>query len=346
MQLKNILNKAYETHNLDIQEIVTLLNTDDKNVHLLYQYADKVRQEFVGDEVFLRGLIEFSSYCKNDCFYCGLRKSNKNAQRYRMSKEEIIERADLAYTVGYKTIVLQSGDDFYYKAEDLADIIKGIKEKCDVAITLSIGEREEWEYSMLKSAGADRFLMRFETSNKALYQKLHPKMTFENRINCLKILKKLGYELGTGFLVGLPEQTIEDLANDILLVKQLDADMIGIGPFISNPDTPLKDFPNGSTELTLRCIAILRLLMPDTNIPATTALGTLDPQGRQKALRCGANIIMPNVNSNEYKEKYQLYPGKICINEDAFHCKGCVENMITSQGRRVGQGYGHSRHKM
>jgi len=315
--IKNIIEKGYKTHDLTHQEIVMLLNSQDEDKQLLFEYADETRKKFVGDEVFLRGLIEFSSYCKNDCLYCGLRKSNKQAERYRMSQDEIVEVAKKAYDMGYRTVVLQSGEDNFWICEKLCNVIKAIKSACDVAITLSIGERSEEDYKCFKEAGADRFLMRFETSNKDLYKMLHPNMSFENRIDCLKTIKKLGYELGTGFLIGLPNQTIEDIANDILFVKELDSDMIGIGPFIANPNTPLKDYSNGDVDITLKCIAILRLIMPDTNIPATTALGTLDPFGRQKGLKCGANIIMPNVNLLEYKQKYELYPGKICINEDA-----------------------------
>lgn len=346
MNIRKILDKAYKYHELSFNEVKTLLLLDGDDKKLLFEVADKVRKEHVGDEVFLRGLIEFSSCCKNDCFYCGLRRSNKMAQRYRMSKDEIVEAAKRAYNMGYRTIVLQSGEDMFYTVEYLCEIIKGIKKVADVAITLSIGERTYEEYKAFKEAGADRFLMRFETSNKELYQMYHPGMSFENRIECLKNIKSLGYELGTGFLIGLPNQSIDDLANDILLTCELDADMIGIGPFIAHPQTPFKDHPNGSVELTLKCIAILRLLLPDTNIPATTALGTLDPLGRQKGLKCGANIVMPNVNDLKYKLKYELYPGKICINEDATKCRGCIESIIISLGRKIGEGYGVSKHSL
>lgn len=346
MDIKVILDKAYNSKELSFDEIKMLLLLEDDEKDMLFEFADRVRREYVGDEVFLRGLIEFSSYCKNDCLYCGLRRSNKEAQRYRMTKDEIVDAAKRAYDMGYRTIVLQSGEDMFYTCEVMCEIIRDIKNVCDVAITLSIGEKSYDEYRSYKKAGADRFLMRFETSNKELYQMYHPGMSLENRIRCLKDIKSLGYELGTGFLIGLPDQSIDDIANDILLIKELDADMIGIGPFISNPHTPLKDAPNGSVDLTLKCIAILRLLMPDTNIPATTALGSLDALGRQKGLKCGANIVMPNVNDLEYKLKYQLYPGKICINEDVTKCRGCIESIILSLGRKVGRGYGMSRHKM
>ncbi|WAM33721.1 [FeFe] hydrogenase H-cluster radical SAM maturase HydE [Caldicellulosiruptor morganii] len=344
MNVKEILDKAYNTHKLSKDEIKLLLTLEGEERQLLFDLADRTRQKYVGDDVFLRGLIEFSSYCKNDCFYCGLRRSNTEAQRYRMQEEEIVEVARRAYEMGYRTVVLQSGEDPYYTRERMCSIIRKIKEEVDVAITLSIGERPYEDYKAFRQVGADRYLMRFETSNKELYQKLHPGMSFENRIECLKWIKSLGYELGTGFLIGLPGQTVDDLANDILLVCELDADMVGIGPFIPHPQTPLKDAHEGSVDITLKCIAILRLLLPDSNIPATTALGTLDPLGRQKGLKCGANIVMPNVNDLDYKLKYELYPGKICINEDATKCRGCIESIIISLGRRVGQGYGQSRH--
>jgi len=344
MKIKEILDKAYNEHHLTKDEIKFLLNSEGEEKELLFAYADRVRKEYVGDDVYLRGLIEFSSYCKNDCFYCGLRRSNIEAERYRMQEDEIVEVAKRAYEMGYRTVVLQSGEDSYYTKDRVCNIIKKIKEEVDVAITLSIGERSYEEYKAFREAGADRYLMRFETSNRELYQKYHPGMSFENRIKCLRWIKSLGYELGTGFLIGLPGQTIDDLADDILLVYELDSDMIGIGPFIPHPHTPLKDAEAGSVDLTLKCISILRLLMPDSNIPATTALGTLDPLGRQKGLKCGANIVMPNVNDLRYKLKYELYPGKICINEDATKCRGCIESIIISLGRKVGQGFGQSRH--
>lgn len=340
----DILTKAEELHELDKDEIVQLLNIqDDSEMKLLFQAADDVRQQNVGTDVHLRGLIEFSNYCKRDCMYCGIRKGNRALERYRMEPAEIVETAKQAYELGYRTIVLQSGEDDSYTCDVMCNIIRGIKQVADVAITLSIGERSYDDYRCMKQAGADRYLMRFETSNEELYERLHPRMDLKNRLQCLKDLKALGYELGSGFLIGLPGQTVDDLADDILMLKRLDVDMAGIGPFISHPDTPLRNCANGDLTMVLKVLAVVRLLMPDINIPATTAVGTADPMGRQKALQVGANVIMPNVTPMKYRRLYQLYPGKICIGEQPQDCRICVEGLIHSVGRTVGEGYGQSK---
>ncbi|AEE95649.1 [FeFe] hydrogenase H-cluster radical SAM maturase HydE [Mahella australiensis] len=337
----DILDKAMRSHDLDKCEIVRLLSIDDGvQQEVLFKAADETRQQYLGTDVHLRGLIEFSNYCMNDCMYCGIRRGNRTLERYRIQPDEVIKVAAQAYRLGYRTIVLQSGEDGYYTGDVMCYIIRGIKEAADVAITLSIGERSYDDYKRMKEAGADRYLMRFETSNRELYKKLHPRMDFDNRIQCLKDIKSLGYELGSGFLVGLPGQTVEDIADDILLLKELGADMVGIGPFIPHPDTPLRSCNSGSLDMVLKAVAVLRLIMPDINIPATTAVGTSDPFGRQKALKAGANVIMPNVTPLEYRQLYQLYPGKICIGENPQDCRICVEGLIRSVGRTVGTGYG------
>lgn len=337
----DILDKAMRSHDLDKYEIVRLLSIDDgAQQELLFKAADETRQQYLGTDVHLRGLIEFSNYCMNDCMYCGIRRGNRTLERYRIEPDEVIKVAAQAYRLGYRTIVLQSGEDSYYTGDVMCYIIRGIKEAADVAITLSIGERSYDDYKRMKEAGADRYLMRFETSNRELYKKLHPRMDFDNRIQCLRDIKSLGYELGSGFLVGLPGQTVEDIADDILLLKGLGADMVGIGPFIPHPDTPLRSCNSGSLDMVLKAVAVLRLIMPDINIPATTAVGTSDPFGRQKALKAGANVIMPNVTPLEYRQLYQLYPGKICIGENPQDCRICVEGLIRSVGRTVGTGYG------
>ncbi|MDK2992699.1 MAG: biotin synthase [Clostridiales bacterium] len=337
----DILDKAMRSHDLDKYEIVRLLSIDDvAQQELLFKAADKTRQQYLGTDVHLRGLIEFSNYCMNDCMYCGIRRGNRTLERYRIEPDEVIKVAAQAYRLGYRTIVLQSGEDSYYTGDVMCHIIRGIKEVADVAITLSIGERSYDDYRRMKEAGADRYLMRFETSNRGLYKKLHPRMDFDNRIQCLRDIKSLGYELGSGFLVGLPGQTVEDIADDILLLEELGADMVGIGPFIPHPDTPLRNCNSGCLDMVLKAVAVLRLVMPDINIPATTAVGTSDPFGRQKALKAGANVIMPNVTPLEYRQLYQLYPGKICIGENPQDCRICVEGLIRSVGRTVGTGYG------
>lgn len=325
------------------EQIIEILKDDTKN-EWLFSLADKTRKENVGDTVHLRGLIEFSNICKCSCKYCGLRSYNKKIERYRQSKEEIISLCKNAVQLGYKTIVLQSGEDDYYTKERMTEIIKEIKE-LDVALTLSLGEKSFEEYKAYKDAGADRYLIRIETTDKDLYKKMHPNMDFDNRIRCLKDIKKLGYEVGTGCLVGLPEQTIESLADDILFFKEIEADMVGIGPFIPHPETPLKDANNGNFTLALKVMALVRILLPDINIPATTAMETLNPNGRILALQSGANVVMPNVTSENLRAKYEIYPNKICINESPDKCRKCIEAKIKSIGRTIGTSYGFSHNK-
>lgn len=306
--MRDIIEKAGRTHHLAKEEIAAILADDSCNQEL-YEEADMVRKKFVGDEVHLRALIEFSNFCRCNCLYCGIRAENKLVQRYRLDREQILSLAGSASDFGYKTVVLQSGEDVYFTAEYLAEIISQIK-KNDIAVTLSLGERSFEEYRVLKDAGADRFLLRIETTDKNLYEKMHPGASFENRKRCLYHLKKLGYETGTGCLVGLPGQTVQSLAEDILFFKELDADMIGIGPLIPHEHTPLKDSAAGNLTLALKVMALTRLLLPDINIPATTAMETLHPEGRIMALQSGANVVMPNVTLEEYKSKYEIYPNK------------------------------------
>ncbi len=336
--MQSLIQKALQTQALTRAEIITVLSRADAAP--LFKAADSVRRQFVGDGVYLRGLIEFSSFCKNDCMYCGLRRSNLHAQRYRLTPLQIIETARHAVALGYKTVVLQSGEDISFDTNKMCAIIREIK-KLDVAITLSIGEKTREEYAAYKQAGADRYLLRIETTDKALYEKLDPGMSWENRVRCLYDLKELGYEVGSGSLVGLPGQTVESLADDLLFFKQLPVDMAGIGPFIPHPHTPLKDEKtDGHFERALKMMALMRLLMPDLNIPATTAMETLHPQGRLLALQCGANVVMPNVTATVYRKQYELYPGKICIGDSAEKCRGCMQAKIESIGRFVSPGKG------
>lgn len=319
-------------------DIIEILK-DDLNNDWLFSLADKTRKEYVGDEVHLRGLIEFSNICKRQCKYCGLRCEDKFIDRYRISKENIISYAEHAVNMGYKTIVLQSGEDEYYNTDLMCEIIAGIK-KLGVALTLSIGEKTYGEYKAFKEAGADRYLIRIETTDKTLYNQMHPNMDFDNRVRCLEDLGRLGYEVGSGCLVGLPNQTIESLADDILFFKEINADMVGIGPFIPHPHTPLKDSATGSFTLALKVMALTRILLKDINIPATTAMETLNPNGRIIALQSGANVVMPNVTTTEYRAKYEIYPNKICINENPDKCKGCISAKIQSIGRTVSTSFG------
>jgi len=296
------------------QELIDILSDKSKDDYI-FKEADKVRRENVGDEVHLRGLIEFSNICKRQCKYCGLRSENKNIERYRILKEELLLYALKAVNLGYRTLVLQSGEDDYYDTDKMVEIIREIK-KFDIALTLSIGEKTYDEYKAYKKAGADRYLLRIETTDEKLYKIMHPRASYANRKRCLYDLKSLGYETGTGCLVGLPNQTIESLADDILFFKELDADMVGIGPFIAHEETPLANEKNGDFWLALKVMALTRINMPDINIPATTAMETLNPNGRIIALQSGANVVMPNVTSTEYRAKYEIYPGKICINDN------------------------------
>ena len=319
-------------------DIIEILK-DDSNNDWLFSLADKTREEYVGNEVHLRGLIEFSNICKRQCKYCGLRCEDKFIDRYRISKENIISYAEHAVNMGYKTIVLQSGEDEYYNTDLMCEIIEGIK-KLGVALTLSIGEKTYEEYKAFKEAGADRYLIRIETTDKTLYNQMHPNMDFDNRVRCLENLGRIGYVVGTGCLVGLPNQTIESLADDILFFKEINADMVGIGPFIPHPHTPLKDSATGSFTLALKVMALTRILLKDINIPATTAMETLNPNGRIIALQSGANVVMPNVTTTEYRAKYEIYPNKICINENPDKCKGCISAKIQSIGRIVSTSFG------
>lgn len=337
--MPDLIDKAENTHKLSREEIITLLKNDETNDEL-FKAADRVRKQYVGDEVHLRGLIEFSNICRQNCLYCGLRRDNKNLQRYRLEPETVVDFARKASSYGYKTVVLQSGEDAFYTVDKMKYIISEIK-KLDMAITLSIGEKSFEEYKAYREAGADRYLVRIETSDKKLYEEMDPGMEFENRIRCLDDLKKLGFEVGTGCLVGLPGQTLESLADDILFFKDIDADMIGIGPFIPNHDTPLRDAGGGTFELALKVMAITRLLLPDINIPATTAMETLNPNGRIIALQSGANVAMPNVTEGEYRKMYELYPGKICVNDTPAKCRGCITEKINDIDRNVSEDYGY-----
>ncbi|WP_055667244.1 [FeFe] hydrogenase H-cluster radical SAM maturase HydE [Desnuesiella massiliensis] len=333
-----IINKAENTHDLEKSELVALLSYNEFDEEI-FKAADRVRKKYVGDEVHLRGLIEFTNICKRNCLYCGLRRDNKNLSRYRLTEEEIINFASKAVSYGYKTLVLQGGEDDYFTKERLINILKEIK-KLDVAVTLSIGERPYEEYKAFKEAGGDRFLIRIETTDKNLYEDLDPGMSHDERKRCLKDLKELGYEVGTGSLVGLPNQTIDSLAEDILFFKSIDADMVGIGPFIPNEDTPLSKEAGGTFDMARKVMALTRLLLPDSNIPATTAMETLNKNGRLLALQSGANVVMPNVTEGEYRKLYALYPGKICTGDTPAHCRGCITGKIKSINRTIGEDKG------
>ncbi len=337
--MMKIIEKAKKEHSLSRDELIYLLkdNTCDE---YLFNAADEVRQKFVGDEIHLRALIEFSNICKNNCCYCGLRRDNKNIERYRIDEDTIFKLAEHAVkNLGLKTVVLQSGEDMFFTTDKLCRIIRKIK-TLDTALTLSIGEKTLEEYKAYHQAGADRFLLRIETTNRELYEKYDPGMSWENRAECLKNIGISGLEIGSGCLVGLPGQTIESYADDILFFKQIKADMIGIGPFIPHKDTPLKDAKGGTLQTALKVMALTRLLLPDINIPATTAMETLEPNGQTKALQSGANVIMPNVTLTQYRKHYELYPGKSSTNYSPDDSLREVREKIASLGRTIGKGYG------
>lgn len=318
--MKNLIDKLEKNQILSREEFVRLLAISEKDdIDYLTERAKCIRDDIYGKRVFIRGLIEISNYCKNDCYYCGIRRSNKNAQRYRLSKEQILSCCENGYELGFRTFVMQGGEDAFFKDEVVCDIVSSIKEKYpDCAVTLSLGERSTESYRKMKEAGADRYLLRHETFDNTHYNKLHPvELDPENRKRCLRDLKALGYQTGTGIMVGSPYQTLENIAEDLLFIKELNPEMIGIGPFIPHKDTPFKDFESGTMEMTLRLISILRLLCPKALIPATTALGTISPQGREKGILAGANVIMPNLSPKEDRKKYMLYNDKLSDGEEA-----------------------------
>lgn len=290
------------------KELVNLLALDDFSE--IYRKADEIRRQHVGDEVKIRAIIEFSNICRRRCKYCGINGDNKKVRRYRMTPEEIIATADRAVQAGYKTIVLQSGEDPGFAENELGEIIREIK-KNDVAVTVSCGELSRDCLRHLRQCGADRYLLKHETADPELYRRLHPCGTLEERIDCLKTIYELGYETGSGFMIGLPGQTLETIADDLLLLKELHCRMAGIGPFISHPDTPLKGAECGSPELTKRAVALARILLPDANLPVTTALGIINAKEKENAFGCGANVVMKKVTPDEYKADYEIYPAKL-----------------------------------
>jgi biotin synthase len=324
-------------------ELIELLKEQDESVvEDLLRRADDTRRVYLGDEVHLRGLIEFSNYCRRDCIYCGLRKSNRNLHRYRMDISEILTTAAEAKALGFKTLVIQSGEDPAYSVGDLCALVQEIKSDLGVAVTLCVGEKSYDDYKQMKEAGVDRYLLRFETSDPNLFKTLKPDGDYTGRMTCLEWLHDLGYQVGSGNMVGLPGQTVESLADDILLFARLDLDMIGLGPFISHPDTPLAGSPDGTLDQVLRVTALTRLLTKNVHMPATTATGTIDTYGRQRALQCGANVLMPNMTPTKYRKHYALYPDKICIGDDARKCRFCVQAMLEGLGRSISQDAGHS----
>ena len=336
--MTEIVSKLHQTGDLSDGELKLLIETDDKAAaELLKKYADETRRKFYGDKVFLRGLIEISSYCRNDCLYCGIRRSNRDADRYRLSREDILACCENGYEMGFRTFVMQGGEDMYFSDEVIVPLIAEIREKYpDCAITLSLGERSYESYKRMKEAGADRYLLRHEAASEELYKKLHPsEMSLRNRKECLFALRELGYQVGAGFMVGAPFQTTDDIIADLRFLQELRPQMIGIGPFVPHHSTPFADEKRGTLELTLRLLGILRLLFPNVLLPATTALGTIAPNGRELGLMTGCNVVMPNLSPVKVRKKYDLYDNKICTGEEAAECRGCLQRRIESAGYTV-----------
>lgn len=333
MNLHELIDRLHKEHTLTRGEFITLIKErDEENASYLASLAREEAVKIYGNGVFPRGLVEFTNYCKNNCYYCGIQGSNQHANRYRLSKDEILSACENGYQLGYRSFVLQGGEDPHYSDDVMVPIVSEIRKRYqDCAITLSLGERSKESYQKLYGAGADRYLLRHEAATPELYQKLHPEsLSLENRIQCLWNLKEIGYAVGTGFMVGAPYQTVENLVDDLLFIQKLDPQMVGIGPFVPHHDTKFKDYPSGTVELTTYLTSILRLMNPHLLLPATTALGTIDPRGREKGILAGANVVMPNLSPVAVRKDYSLYDNKICTGEEAAECAGCLGRRLAS----------------
>lgn len=333
-----IIERLEKEQQIDLQGLEILIATQDEAaVGELAKRARETAKSIYGNKVYIRGLIEFTNYCKNDCLYCGIRRSNGNADRYRLSEEQILSCCATGYELGFRTFVLQGGEDPYFTDERVCALVARIKKEYpDCALTLSIGEKSRESYQAYFDAGADRYLLRHETANEAHYGKLHPKeMSLKNRKKCLRDLKEIGYQTGCGFMVGSPYQTVETLYEDLMFIKELQPEMVGIGPFIPQKDTPFGDKEAGTMEMTLRLLSIIRLLHPHVLLPATTALGTIHPKGREKGILAGANVVMPNLSPVDVRDKYKLYDNKICTGDEAAECRYCMQRRMESIGYEV-----------
>ncbi len=333
--MKRLVEQLAQDRVLSKTELITFLtNFEEEDQKYLAEKARAVADNHFGKSIYKRGLIEFTNYCKNDCYYCGIRRSNLHAERYRLTPEEIMACCEQGYALGFRTFVLQGGEDPWYTEEKMLGIVSAIRRAYpDCAITLSIGEKSYQEYLNLFKAGADRYLLRHETANAAHYTLLHPGgLSADKRQRCLADLKKIGYQIGTGIMVGSPYQTMEYIAEDLLFMQKLQPEMIGIGPFIPHQETPFSAFPTGRLDLTLVLLGILRLMFPQALIPATTALGTIHPQGRELGILAGANVVMPNLSPVQVRKKYLIYDNKICTGEEAAECCDCLQKRLQKIG--------------
>ena len=335
--MKDRIRRLEQDRDLPDRDLLDLIVMQDAEAEaLLAQRAAAVRQQVYGRDVFIRGLIEFTNYCRNDCFYCGIRRSNACAQRYRLTREEILACCRTGYGLGFRTFVLQGGEGIF-PADKVCRIVARIKREFpDCAVTLSLGEFPREEYQRMFDSGADRYLLRHETADKAHYERLHPpEMSFDNRMRCLRDLRDIGYQVGCGFMVGSPFQTAATLAKDLKFIEEFSPDMCGIGPFIPQKDTPFGDLPSGTAELTVYLLSLIRLIKPNILLPATTALGTIDPLGREKGISAGANVVMPNLSPVSVRRKYALYDNKICTGDESAQCKSCLAERISSVGCEI-----------
>ena len=336
--IASLIDKLAQERDLPDQELLELITTTDSTANeLLAARADNIRRQYYGKKVYIRGLIEFTNYCKNNCYYCGIRAGNGQAQRYRLTKEQILDCCAEGYRLGFRTFVLQGGEDPYYTDERICDIVAAIRaQHPDCAITLSIGEKERASYQAYFDAGANRYLLRHETATPEHYAQLHPaSMSLANRKRCLFDLKEIGYQVGSGFMVGSPYQTPANLLADLRFLQELEPDMIGIGPYITHEQTPFADKKSGTAEQTLRLLSILRLMFPYALLPATTALGTIHPNGRELGLKAGGNVVMPNLSPVSVRKLYELYENKICTGEEAAQCRGCLEARVRMAGYEI-----------
>lgn len=331
----NVIDKIREKRDITPTELELILTTENKaSIEYLRRSAREVADAVYGNKIFFRGLIEISSYCKNDCLYCGLRRGNKEAHRYRLTEEEIYECCDNGYELGFRTFVLQGGEDAWFNDERMCRIVSTIhRQHPDCAITLSLGERSRESYQALFVAGANRYLLRHETADPEHYAKLHPaEMSWQHRMACLQALSDIGYQTGCGFMVGSPYQTISTIYADLQFIRSFQPQMVGIGPFVSTHNTPFESFPNGKVDATLRLLALIRLLHPHVLLPATTALGTLHPKGRELGIQFGANVIMPNLSPCTHRKDYAIYDNKICTGEEAAESRTSTEQRIREIG--------------
>ena len=333
-----LVDKLVKDRDLPDEGLISVLLCDAPGFsEHISKKARQVREKIYGKDVYLRGLIEFTNYCKNNCKYCGIRNGNKNAKRYRLSEEDILLCTDMGYELGFRTFVLQGGEDPFFDDEKIVSIVKKIKQHHpDTAVTLSIGEKEKDSYQRFYDAGADRYLLRHETADKDHYESLHPEnMSFDHRMNCLKDLKEIGYQVGCGMMVGSPGQRPEHLIKDLRFIQKFKPEMVGIGPFIPHHDTGYADDNPGSVDMTLRLLSVIRLMLPEVLLPATTALGTLDPKGREKGIEAGANVVMPNLSPANVRDKYLLYDNKICTGDEAAECIRCMSLRVEKTGYHV-----------